>query len=261
MLKRLNELKSLPSLPGVGYSEEIQKIEAQLAALQARGPAGDAWKRVEKARHQQRPQTLDYVTHAFADFMELKGDRLRADDQAIIGGMAALDGRTIMLMGHQKGHDPQGATGPQLRHGPPRGLPQGAAPRALAERFRLPVVTLVDTPGAYPGVGAEEGGQARGHRQDACSGLGAVDRAHRGVDHRRGRLGRSPRAGRRRPRAHARERHLLGHHARGLRRHPLARRRRAAGRRGAAPDGARAARVGRHRRGRARAARRRAARR
>lgn len=150
----------MPSLPGVGYSEEIQKIEAQLAALQDRGPAGDAWKRVEKARHQQRPQMLDYVAHAFPDFMELHGDRLRADDQAIIGGMATLDGRTIMLIGHHKGHDLKERQAHNFGMARPEGYRKAQRLALMAQKFQMPVVTLVDTQGAFPGAEAEQGGQA-----------------------------------------------------------------------------------------------------
>ena len=150
----------MPSLPGVGYSEEIQKIEAQLAALQDRGPAGDAWKRVEKARHQHRPQMLDYVTHAFPDFMELHGDRLRADDQAIVGGMATLDGRTIMLIGNHKGHDLKERQAHNFGMAKPEGYRKAQRLALMAEKFQMPVVTLVDTQGAFPGAEAEQGGQA-----------------------------------------------------------------------------------------------------
>jgi acetyl-CoA carboxylase carboxyl transferase subunit alpha len=156
----LHELRSLPSLPGVGYEEEIRKIEASLEALREREPSDAAWKTVQLARHQQRPQTLDYINHAFPDFVELHGDRLRADDPAIVGGLASLEGGTVMVIGHQKGHDLRER---QLRNfGMPRPEGYRKAQRLvrMAQKFDMPVVTFVDTPGAFPGADAEEGGQA-----------------------------------------------------------------------------------------------------
>ena len=161
LLKRLHELKSLPSLPGVGYSEEINKIEIQLEALRGRKDSvGSAWKTVQLARRQDRPLTLDYMHHTFPDFAELHGDRLRGDDPALVGGMATFDGRTIMIVGQQKGHDLKER---QLRNfGMPRpeGYRKAQRLALLAEKFHMPVLTFVDTPGAFPGADAEEGGQA-----------------------------------------------------------------------------------------------------
>jgi len=150
----------LPSLPGVGYSEEIETIQAQLDALRDRKSSGTAWKTVELARRQDRPQTLDYIEHAFPDFLELRGDRLRADDPAIVGGMASLGGRTVMLIGHQKGHDLKERQRRSFGMARPEGYRKAQRLALLAEKFNMPVVTLVDTPGAFPGIDAEEGGQA-----------------------------------------------------------------------------------------------------
>jgi acetyl-CoA carboxylase carboxyl transferase alpha subunit len=150
----------LPSLPGVGYEEEIRKIETALEALREREPSDAAWKTVQLARHQQRPQTLDYLEHAFPDFLELHGDRLRGDDPAVVGGMASLAGSTVMVIGHQKGHDLRER---QLRNfGMPRpeGYRKAQRLARMAQKFDIPVVTFVDTPGAFPGADAEEGGQA-----------------------------------------------------------------------------------------------------
>jgi acetyl-CoA carboxylase carboxyl transferase subunit alpha len=150
----------LPSLPGVGYEEQIRKIEASLEALREREPSDAAWKTVQLARHQQRPQTLDYIQHAFPDFVELHGDRLGGDDPAVVGGMASFAGSTIMVIGHQKGHD---LSERRLRNfGMPRPEGYRKAQRlvGLAQKFDMSVVTFVDTPGAFPGADAEEGGQA-----------------------------------------------------------------------------------------------------
>lgn len=150
----------MPSLPGVGYSEEIHKVEERLEALKDRDVPGAAWKTVQLARHKDRPQTLDYIKHAFPDFQELHGDRLRADDTAVVGGMASLDGRTIMLIGHQKGHDLKERQARNFGMPRPEGYRKAQRLALLAEKFQMPVVTLVDTPGAYPGADAERGGQA-----------------------------------------------------------------------------------------------------
>jgi acetyl-CoA carboxylase carboxyl transferase subunit alpha len=161
LLKRLHELKSLPSLPGVGYSEEIHKIEIQLESLKGRKDStGLAWKTVQLARRQDRPLALDYIKHTFPDFAELHGDRLRGDDPAIVGGMATFDGRTIMIVGQQKGHDLKERQFRNFGMPRPEGYRKAQRLALLAQKFQMPVVTLVDTPGAFPGADAEEGGQA-----------------------------------------------------------------------------------------------------
>ncbi len=160
LVARLRELESLPSLPGVGYSEEIRRVEDHLEELKNRRPSELAWKTVQLARDQHRPQTLDYTGALDPQFIELRGDRLSADDKAVVGGLASLEGRTVMIIGHQKGHDLKER---QLRN---FGMPQPSGYRKaqrlalLASRFGIPVLTLIDTPGAFPGVEAEQGGQA-----------------------------------------------------------------------------------------------------
>jgi len=150
----------LPSFPGVGYEEEIRKIQESLEALREREPSDAAWKTVQLARHKDRPQALDYIKHTFPDFLELHGDRLRGDDPAIVGGMATMDGGTVMVIGHQKGHDLRERQQRNFGMPRPEGYRKVQRLARLAERFSMPVVTLVDTPGAFPGVDAEEGGQA-----------------------------------------------------------------------------------------------------
>jgi len=115
---------------------------------------------VRLARDPQPPYTLDYLTLAFGDFVELHGDRLFADDAAIVGGMAALDGRTVMVIGHQKGRDTKEKIHRNFGMPRPEGYRKALRLMKLAEKFALPLLTFVDTPGAYPGIGAEERGQS-----------------------------------------------------------------------------------------------------
>jgi len=160
LLARLHELRSLPTFPGVGYEEEIRKIQAGLEALKEREPSDAAWKTVKLARHHERPQTLDYIEHAFPGFLELHGDRLRADDPAIVGGMATLAGGAVMVMGHQKGHDLRERQQRNFGMPRPEGYRKVQRLARMAQKFSMPIVTFVDTPGAFPGADAEEGGQA-----------------------------------------------------------------------------------------------------
>jgi acetyl-CoA carboxylase carboxyl transferase subunit alpha len=119
-----------------------------------------AWERVELARHPQRPYTLDYLQLSFADFVELHGDRLFADDQAIVGGLAALDGRVVMVIGHQKGRDTKENILRRFGMARPEGYRKALRLMRHAEKFHLPVITLIDIPGADPSLAAEERGQA-----------------------------------------------------------------------------------------------------
>lgn len=120
----------------------------------------EAWERVQLARHADRPQTLDYIALAFPDFVELSGDRLHADDKAIIGGLTTLGKRRVVLIGNQKGHTLSERQAHRFGMPCPEGYRKAMRLARLGEKFGLPVVTLVDTPGAYPGKDAEEGGQA-----------------------------------------------------------------------------------------------------
>jgi acetyl-CoA carboxylase carboxyl transferase subunit alpha len=118
------------------------------------------WQVAQLARHPQRPYTLDYAGTIFDEFQELHGDRMYADDLAIIGGLARLDGRAIMLIGHQKGRDTKERVRRNYGMPKPEGYRKALRLMKLAERFRLPIVTLIDTPGAYPGIGSEERNQS-----------------------------------------------------------------------------------------------------
>jgi acetyl-CoA carboxylase carboxyl transferase subunit alpha len=119
-----------------------------------------AWDRVQLARHPQRPYTLDYLSLAFSDFVELHGDRLFADDAAIVGGLASLDGRTVMVIGHQKGRDTKENVLRRFGMARPEGYRKALRLMRAAEKFSMPIVTLIDIPGADPSLAAEERGQA-----------------------------------------------------------------------------------------------------
>ncbi|PMH41087.1 acetyl-CoA carboxylase carboxyltransferase subunit alpha [Vibrio sp. 10N.286.49.B3] len=119
-----------------------------------------AWQVAQLARHPQRPYTLDYLEHAFTEFDELAGDRAFADDKAIVGGMARLDGRPVMVIGHQKGRETKEKVRRNFGMPKPEGYRKALRLMEMAERFKMPIITFIDTAGAYPGVGAEERGQS-----------------------------------------------------------------------------------------------------
>jgi acetyl-CoA carboxylase carboxyl transferase subunit alpha len=148
-------------MPGIHLSEEIDKIQGRLKSLRPEKGHRDAWATVELARHRDRPHTGDYIEALIDDFEELKGDRLRADDAAILGGLGWFRGRAVVVVGHQKGRTLEEQTLHNFGMARPDGYRKAQRLFALAERHRLPVMTFVDTPGASPGVTAEEGGQAR----------------------------------------------------------------------------------------------------
>jgi len=158
--KRLTELKRLPTLPGVHLKDEITKISQRLKEL-GRGRHLDkaVWDKVELARHPKRPYTLDYIGNMFAGFIELHGDRCYGDDSAIVGGLAAYQGRTLMVIGHQKGRDLVSRTERNFGMPRPEGYLKALRLMELADKFGIPVLTLIDTPGAFPGIAAEERGQ------------------------------------------------------------------------------------------------------
>jgi acetyl-CoA carboxylase carboxyl transferase subunit alpha len=159
--QRLGELGRLPLMPGVHLSEEIDRLQTRLKSLQHENRRRDTWATIEIARHKERPRTRDYVGYLIDGFEELKGDRLRADDQAIVGGLGWFRRRAVLIVGHQKGRTLDEQTRHNFGMARPEGYRKAQRLFALAERHGLPVFTFVDTPGAYPGVAAEEGGQAR----------------------------------------------------------------------------------------------------
>jgi acetyl-CoA carboxylase carboxyl transferase subunit alpha len=156
---RLSRLRGLPLLRGVRVRGEKAHLEGQLERLAAEVSDEATWRSVELARHDNRPYTLDYVTRIVDDFVELHGDRHRADDTALVTGIGKLDDRTVVLIGHQKGRDAKERHERNLGMAHPEGYLKAMRGMALAQRFGFPVVTLVDTPGAYPGVAAEQHGQ------------------------------------------------------------------------------------------------------
>ena len=145
----------------VDLAEEISQLELKKSDLTRRIFGNlSAWQISQMARHPMRPYTLDYIQHLFTDFDEFHGDRAFADDRAIIGGTARLDGMSVMVIGHQKGRDTAEKVKRNFGLPRPEGYRKALRLMQMAERFRLPLFTFVDTPGAYPGVGAEERGQS-----------------------------------------------------------------------------------------------------
>jgi acetyl-CoA carboxylase carboxyl transferase subunit alpha len=159
--QRLTELGRLPLMPGIHLSEEVDKLQGRLKNLRSENRRRDTWKTVELARHKDRPHTRDYIAQLIEGFEELRGDRLRADDAAIIAGLGWFRGRSVLVVGHQKGQTLEEQTLHNFGMARPDGYRKAQRLFALAERHGLPVLTFVDTPGAYPGIAAEEGGQAR----------------------------------------------------------------------------------------------------
>jgi acetyl-CoA carboxylase carboxyl transferase subunit alpha len=156
---RLARLKNVPLLGGTRLDAEAKRLEKQLADLEAQPSDDEIWRSVELARHSERPYTLDYVSRMLDDWVELHGDRGRADDGAMVAGLGSLDGRTVVLVGMQKGRDIQERTKRQFGMPYPEGYRKAMRAMELADRHGFPVVSLVDTPGAYPGVAAEQHGQ------------------------------------------------------------------------------------------------------
>jgi len=158
---KIDELRFVSSDAEVNVGEEIARLRARSRALTNSIFASlTPWQVAQLARHPQRPYTLDYASMIFEDFQEMHGDRMFADDQAIVGGLARLAGRSVMLIGHQKGRDTKERVRRNYGMPKPEGYRKALRLMKLAERFQIPVVTLVDTPGAYPGVGSEERNQS-----------------------------------------------------------------------------------------------------
>lgn len=159
---KINELKNLGKTRKVDLDPEIKKLEQKAAKMKEEiySKLTD-WQRVQIARHPLRPYTLDYINMMTSEFIEIHGDRLFADDLALVGGFAKLNGHRIMIMGHQKGRDTKDNIRRNFGCAHPEGYRKAMRLMRLAEKFGLPIVVLIDTPGAYPGVGAEERGQAQ----------------------------------------------------------------------------------------------------
>ncbi len=157
--ERLARLRNMSLLGGARLSGELERLQRQLDELEAEPTDEDIWRSVELARHPDRPYTLDYVDRLLDDWVELHGDRGRADDGAMVAGLGSFNGRTVVLVGMQKGRDIQERTKRQFGMPYPEGYRKAMRAMELAERHGFPVVSLVDTPGAYPGVAAEQHGQ------------------------------------------------------------------------------------------------------
>jgi acetyl-CoA carboxylase carboxyl transferase subunit alpha len=157
--QKMEEMRRYADNPDIAL--EIAKIEKRVSQLQLTVYAGlTRWQKVQLARHPDRPYTLDYIGMITKDFVELHGDRYYRDDKAIVGGLATIEDRKVMLIGHQKGRDTKSNVYRNFGMPNPEGYRKALRLMKLAEKFRLPVVTLLDTPGAYPGLEAEERGQA-----------------------------------------------------------------------------------------------------
>ena len=158
--ERLARLRSASLLGGAKISGELERLQRQLDQIQTEPSDEEIWRSVELARHPDRPYTLDYVERMLDDWVELHGDRGRADDGAMVAGVGSFRGRTVVLVGQQKGRDIQERTKRQFGMPYPEGYRKAMRVFAIAARLRFPVVTLIDTPGAAPGVGAEQRGQS-----------------------------------------------------------------------------------------------------
>ncbi|CAM3976322.1 acetyl-CoA carboxylase carboxyltransferase subunit alpha [Corallococcus exiguus] len=159
--KKIEELKVLSTSGTVDFSSEISKLEKKAKKLQTEIFSDlTRWQVVQLSRHSARPYFLDYVHYLFTDFFEMCGDRHFGEDPSIVGGFARFDGKTVMLIGHQKGRNTKENMARNFGMPRPEGYRKARRLMELAERMEKPILTFVDTPGAYPGIGAEERGQA-----------------------------------------------------------------------------------------------------
>jgi acetyl-CoA carboxylase carboxyl transferase subunit alpha len=158
---RIDALKFVGEDSELNINEEISRLRNKSESLtRSIFSTLTAWQIAQLARHPQRPYALDYVDKCFTDFQELHGDRMYADDHAVVGGLARLDNAPVMIIGHQKGRDTKERVHRNYGMARPEGYRKGLRLMQLAEKFGLPLITLIDTPGAYPGIGAEERGQS-----------------------------------------------------------------------------------------------------
>ncbi len=158
---KIDELRFVGDDSEVNIGDEIGRLRAKSDQLTRSLFSNlSAWQVTQLARHPQRPYTLDYIHYCFTDYQELHGDRMYADDRALVTGLARIEGRAVVVIGHQKGRDTKARMHRNYGMPKPEGYRKALRVMKLAERFGLPVITLIDTPGAYPGVGAEERGQS-----------------------------------------------------------------------------------------------------
>lgn len=157
--QKIEEIKNLSE--NVDVSDEVKTLEKKVSQLRENIFSNlTRWQRVQLARHAERPYTLDYIQHMATDFVELHGDRAFGDDKAIVGGFAKLDGQPVMIIGHQKGRDTKSNLYRNFGMPNPEGYRKALRLMKLAAKFNRPIITMLDTPGAYPGIEAEERGQA-----------------------------------------------------------------------------------------------------
>jgi len=158
---KIEELRYVGSDNEININDEIARLEEKCKSMsESIYSSLTPWQISQMARHPLRPYTLDYVERVFTDFEELHGDRFYADDSAIVGGLARLEGRPVMVIGHQKGRDTKEKVKRNFGMPRPEGYRKALRLMEMAERFSMPILTFIDTPGAYPGVGAEERGQS-----------------------------------------------------------------------------------------------------
>jgi acetyl-CoA carboxylase carboxyl transferase subunit alpha len=157
--ERLGKLRATRLLGGAGLSAELDRLQRQLDRIAAEPTDEEIWRAVELARHQDRPYTLDYVDRLIEDWVELHGDRSLSDDSAVVTGIGRFEDRTVALIGQQKGRDIKERTKRNFGMAYPEGYRKAMRVMELADRHGFPLITLVDTPGAYPGVVAEQHGQ------------------------------------------------------------------------------------------------------
>jgi len=161
LFEKLAKIKRLPLLAGVHIRGVIKKISSKIALLTRKGRMQKrAWQTVKIARHEERPQTKDYIEKICDEFIELKGDRLFRDDPSIIGGLALIEGKQVVIIGHQKGKTTEERLHYNFGMASPEGYRKSQRLMKMAEKFSMPIITFIDTPGAFPDVGAEERGQA-----------------------------------------------------------------------------------------------------
>jgi len=159
--RKLGELKGLTSGQDIDISGEVRRLEEKLKTIKKEVYDNlTAWQRVQIARHPKRPYTMDYIEMMMTNFVEIHGDRHFGDDKAIVAGLAKLDGENLVVIGHQKGKDTKENLMRNFGSAHPEGYRKALRVIRLAEKFELPIVVFIDTPGAYPGIGAEERGQA-----------------------------------------------------------------------------------------------------
>ncbi|MFH1856106.1 MAG: acetyl-CoA carboxylase carboxyltransferase subunit alpha [Candidatus Omnitrophota bacterium] len=159
--RKVEELKKFADAEKIDLTKDIQKLEKHLEKLKIDTYQNlSPWQRIQIARHPKRPYTLDYIGEIMTDFIELHGDRLFGDDRALIGGLAKFDNQNVVVVGHQKGRDTKENVACNFGCAHPEGYRKALRLFKMAEKFHFPVISFIDTPGAYPGIGAEERGQS-----------------------------------------------------------------------------------------------------